>query len=783
MIKKLLILLCLVATMNINAQCPAGQALVVVSIVPDQFPSETTWNLKDLSGVVLAAGNSTGGSVCVDTSKCLLFTILDTYGDGICCNYGNGSYTVTYGGNVVASGGQFGRSETTSFHCPPGSTCSQAIVADTGNYTAPLHNWWYEFQPTVNGMYEITTCFPSNTCDTKLWVYSGCNGNINETNTGTEYYNNNNPGCGIKAVITAAMTANTTYYIRVGDSVNACGASPIDFAINYIGGIVGCMNSSACNYNPLATVSGQCYFSPDPHCVGPDLIVDQQRIANSLIIGNTTATNCEVVEGCLAGYGNRTILKFDTRIENIGQWDYYIGNPTSNPGQFSTVNCHGHTHYEGYADYILYNSQGDALPIGRKNGFCVMDLSCPAGIPTQYGCSNMGITAGCADIYSSGLSCQWIDITDVDTGFYTLAVKVNWDQSPDALGHHETNYINNWAQVCIHIGETAGVKNFYEVPNCPAYVDCAGTPFGNSVVDCNGNCGGGVKRGDLDNNSLQQTADAQMYVSQILNTTSTVSSCTDLNANGTITVFDAALVNQCARHGAGNNVLCSFPRGANNPTEVAIFGIENLDVQSQFFDITITNPNNQVLAYEFTISGAQILNVQNMIPVSDYPITPEFTVGGNKVIGISYIDSAINKKFVPTKLCRIYYSALTDSSICIANVIDVVNKDFESISTEIGDTCLQVPNSVSVKTYVNGNNFIITPNPASESITVKPYFRGASYLKYSIVDLTGREVIKGSLKPQFEDQQLDVTMLANGMYTINIESDYGTVGKKLIIKR
>lgn len=782
MMKKLLILFCVLSS-YVFAQCPAGQKQVVVTIVPDNYPAEITWNLKDNAGVILASGTSVGASVCVDSTTCLTFSIFDSFGDGICCNYGTGSYTVTYGGVTVATGGQYTTSQITSFNCPPGSNCNQSIAIDTGNYVAPMHNYWYTFQPDVNGMYEITTCFPSNTCDTKLWVYANCTGNINETNTGTLYYDDNNGGCGIKAVINAALDSNTVYYIRVGDATSACGSSPIAFAVNYTGGIVGCMDQSACNYNPMATAAGQCYYSPSPNCVGPDLVINQQSIINSLNIGNTTASNCEVVEGCLAGYGNRTILRFDTRIENIGQQDYYVGNPTNNPSQFNFVNCHGHAHYEGYADYILYDSQGNALPIGRKNGFCVMDLDCPIGIPAQYGCSNMGITAGCADIYGSGLSCQWVDITDVDTGFYTLAVKVNWDQSPDALGHYETNYVNNWAQVCIHIGETAGIKNFYTVTNCPAYVDCAGTPYGNSVVDCNNSCGGGAKRGDLDNNTIQQTADAQMYVSQVLNSTATVSSCTDLNANGTITVFDAALVNQCAGHGASNNTLCSFPRGAHNPNEVAILGVENLDVVNQFFDVTIINPNNQILAYQIDFSGVQILNVTNMIPASDYPITPEFVVGGSTVIGISYVDSAINKKYVPTKLCRVYYSALTDSSICIASIIDVVNKNFETVAKEIGDTCVMVPNSVSVKTYVNGNNFTLTPNPASDQVTVKPYFRGAAYLTYSIVDLMGREVAQGTLKTAFEEQTIDVTFLQTGVYTVNIKSDFGTVGKKLVVKR
>ena len=38
--------------------------------------------------------------------------------------------------------------------------------------------------------------------------------------------------------------------------------------------------------------------------------------------------------------------------------------------------CHGHAHYEGYANYKTYNypSLEPSETIGHKNGWCVMDL-------------------------------------------------------------------------------------------------------------------------------------------------------------------------------------------------------------------------------------------------------------------------------------------------------------------------------------------------------------------------------------------------------------------------
>jgi len=105
---------------------------VTISINLDNYPEETTWTLTDDSGNQIASGGpygnfpdgSTVNSVaCLNTDECFVFTIFDSYGDGICCGYGNGSYSVFDSNNVYASGGNFGSSEATSF-CISGSGCN-----------------------------------------------------------------------------------------------------------------------------------------------------------------------------------------------------------------------------------------------------------------------------------------------------------------------------------------------------------------------------------------------------------------------------------------------------------------------------------------------------------------------------------------------------------------------------------------------------------------------------------------------------------------------------------
>ena len=108
-----------------------------VSITLDNYPEETAWTLKNSGGTTVASGSystaNPDGSTVSDTlclaDGCYDFTITDAYGDGICCSYGNGSYSVTGSTGVLASGGAFTSSETTNFCLGggPAPTCTDGV--------------------------------------------------------------------------------------------------------------------------------------------------------------------------------------------------------------------------------------------------------------------------------------------------------------------------------------------------------------------------------------------------------------------------------------------------------------------------------------------------------------------------------------------------------------------------------------------------------------------------------------------------------------------------------
>lgn len=115
-----------------------------LTIVLDNYPGETTWSITDGSGATIASGGpySGAGSTVTETfclaDDCYEFTINDSYGDGICCAYGSGSYSLTAGGSTLASGGAFTSTETTAFDI--GAGCGGGCpTIDFNSYTVSAY--------------------------------------------------------------------------------------------------------------------------------------------------------------------------------------------------------------------------------------------------------------------------------------------------------------------------------------------------------------------------------------------------------------------------------------------------------------------------------------------------------------------------------------------------------------------------------------------------------------------------------------------------------------------
>jgi hypothetical protein len=125
--------------------------------------------------------------------------------------------------------------------------------------------------------------------------------------------------------------------------------------------------------------------------------------------------------------------------QNVYQWVYAEGGGVYSKalvGQFVYHPEHTHFHFEGYAEYQLYDSTGvnPKSPVGAKTTFCVMDTSridtrLP-GAPkraqyTSCGNSFQGMSVGWGDKYGYNLAGQDLDVTGVGDGDYLLRIRID----------------------------------------------------------------------------------------------------------------------------------------------------------------------------------------------------------------------------------------------------------------------------------------------------------------------------------------------------------------------
>jgi hypothetical protein len=166
---------------------------------------------------------------------------------------------------------------------------------------------------------------------------------------------------------------------------------------------------------------------------GVDLQVDRTPTEATLQLSEETFApdDCAVVEGAVEAPGVRRLLRFDTVVVNRGTDDLVVGDPADpeppfTPDDFEFSPCHRHFHFLGFASYELRDAADRRVGFGHKQSFCMTDSRRYSGTRARrFDCELQGITAGWGDRYAFDLDGQWVDVTGVPPGAYTLIVTVN----------------------------------------------------------------------------------------------------------------------------------------------------------------------------------------------------------------------------------------------------------------------------------------------------------------------------------------------------------------------
>lgn len=119
---------------------------VTLELLTDNWAEETSWEFREIGGAVIDTGSynqSDDNTTFIETfevapDNCYEFEIFDSYGDGICCEFGEGFYSLTTdNGDVIGGGGEFSSSEITEISIGEELSTNDVIISTISLYPNP----------------------------------------------------------------------------------------------------------------------------------------------------------------------------------------------------------------------------------------------------------------------------------------------------------------------------------------------------------------------------------------------------------------------------------------------------------------------------------------------------------------------------------------------------------------------------------------------------------------------------------------------------------------------
>jgi len=353
---------------------PVNCVPALVNINLDQFQSETSWDIKDTNGIVLFSGGPYSNApdyepqfipVCLPVGS-FLFTIYDTYGDGMAGSQwgGNdGSYYLFQCGDTLVYGTEAGFG-TDSTHVFISDTCTPpppipgcmdedyieynplATVSDSSCVTLKVYgcidSTMFNYDSTANTMDYVDSCDYTLILHDLVgngWV--GSRLEVYQEDTTIFYMNaigNNNQYFTI--ALNAPEEVNAKFFVsqQASNTALECGFTLVNplgdtvisvvppfiipfqmyTGVTYCGNecveiVEGCMDTLAFNYDSLANTALPCYYIPG--CTSPAYLEYHIDTSNAVYTDFNIQDSCQTlaVFGCTdsASFNYDTLANVD----------------------------------------------------------------------------------------------------------------------------------------------------------------------------------------------------------------------------------------------------------------------------------------------------------------------------------------------------------------------------------------------------------------------------------------------------------------------------------------
>ena len=167
----------------------------------------------------------------------------------------------------------------------------------------------------------------------------------------------------------------------------------------------------------------------------PDLVPE---VSDVHVEFDATVDVGDVAEGCASESTGRDLVRLSLTTRNDGPGAETLGDPmcpvcSTHPDEVcgnpdficSPAGGHDHPHYQNFLRYEIVDPNGVVAAAGGKRSFCLAETACDPGYAGSHSCFDQGLNPRCSDTYPYSLGCQYVDVTDLPDGDYTLRVTVD----------------------------------------------------------------------------------------------------------------------------------------------------------------------------------------------------------------------------------------------------------------------------------------------------------------------------------------------------------------------
>ncbi|MBB1277146.1 endonuclease [Pseudoalteromonas sp. SR43-3] len=170
-----------------NASTSCTDNSLTLTLNTDNYGSETSWAVNNNQGSAVANGSGYASNTQYDEQICLTdgtytLVISDSYGDGMCCSTGSGSYALKQGSTTLANGASFNNTDSTAFTLGSGS--------GDGGGTNPTPTGYYVTAQGLSG-YALKTELYNIIKDHNAQGYSAI-WNFYDSSARDKYFENDN---------------------------------------------------------------------------------------------------------------------------------------------------------------------------------------------------------------------------------------------------------------------------------------------------------------------------------------------------------------------------------------------------------------------------------------------------------------------------------------------------------------------------------------------------------------------------------------------------------------